>query len=391
MSRGRPATPRVVDALAALASSAVKVEIELGDHAFIATHLDRVYWPAHASRAPITKRNYLRYLIAVSPVMLAHLEDRPLTLFRWPEGLTARRVLEKHWPITLPPFVERVDVFSESKGQTDQYLLCNNLATLLWLANLGTLEFHAWHSRVRGGADVEDARTDFARSARALQDSLLERPDYVLFDIDPFIYRGDEAKGKEPTANPVAFAKAVEVALMLKSLLDSLGLDSLVKTSGKTGLHVIVPIVRTLRFEAVRDVARFVATHLAREHADTITLDWSVKRRTGKVFIDANMNVRGKSIITPYSPRGLPGAPVSMPLEWPDLPKATPSRFRIPDAAAVLARRGDPWKGWLDRKQDLAAALEKRPPHADHARAPTTPRERARRGKGPRKLQAARG
>jgi bifunctional non-homologous end joining protein LigD len=379
MSARRDASTRraPLRALAALASPATSVEIELDGGALVATHLDRVYWPGDDAHAAITKRDYLAYLIAVSPAMLEHLADRPLTLFRWPEGIAGKRVLEKHWKIALPPFVERVDVFSESKGRPDQYLLCNNLATLLWLANLGTLEFHVWHSRVREGSDVTDAGTDFARSAVALQDSLLERPDYVLFDIDPFIYRGDEAKGKEPTAHPAAFAKALEVAHALKPLLDSLGLESLVKTSGKTGLHIIVPIARSLRFDAVRDIARFIAAHLMREHPKLITLDWSVERRTGKVFVDANMNVRGKSMTAPYSPRGLPGAPVSLPLEWRDLPKADPARFRIPDVAAMLKRRGDPWRGWLQRKQELESALR-----GTRADAETVPERLARRTTG---------
>ena len=111
--------------------------------------------------------------------MLPHVRDRPLTLFRWPEGIARRRVLEKHWLMQLPAFVDRVSVFSESKRTADQYILCNNLATLLWLAQMGVLELHAWHSRVRPGRDAPDAGRDFASSAGTLQRSLLERPDYV--------------------------------------------------------------------------------------------------------------------------------------------------------------------------------------------------------------------
>ena len=173
--------------------------LRVGDDSLALTHLDRVYWPAGTSGTDaVTKRDLLRYLVDVAPCMLPHLRDRPLTLFRWPEGLDGKRVLEKHWNITLPSFVERVDVFSDSKGHRDQYILCNNLATLLWLAHMGTLEVHAWHSRVRAGNDAPDATSDFASSAAALEGSVLERPDYVLFDLDPFIYAGHEAKGREP-------------------------------------------------------------------------------------------------------------------------------------------------------------------------------------------------
>ena len=142
--------------------------LRVGDDSLALTHLDRVYWPAGTSgTGAVTKRDLLRYLVKVAPCMLPHLRDRPLTLFRWPEGIDGKRVLEKHWNITLPSFVERVDVFSDSKGHRDQYILCNNLATLLWLAHMGTLEFHAWHSRVRAGNDAPDATSDFASSAAA--------------------------------------------------------------------------------------------------------------------------------------------------------------------------------------------------------------------------------
>jgi bifunctional non-homologous end joining protein LigD len=334
--------------------------LTLEGHEIAVTHLDRVYWPAERepAQSPITKRDFLRYCIGVAPAMLPHLRDRPLTLFRWPEGIGKRRVLEKHWPIKLPAFVERVDVFSESKGHADQYILCNNLATLIWLGHMGTLELHAWHSRVRPGPDAPLASADFASSASALQASLLEFPDYVLFDIDPFIYAGNEPKGREPAFNPPAFEKARHVALWLKDLLDGIGLDSLVKTSGKTGLHVIVPICRTLAFGAVREFARFIGDHLKHRHPQEITVDWSVGKRSGKVFIDGNMNVRAKSISVPYSPRGLAGAPVSMPLPWRELERADPAEFRLPTPLPLLRKNGDAWAGWLDRKQNVEALLK---------------------------------
>jgi bifunctional non-homologous end joining protein LigD len=139
-----------------------------------------------------------------------------------------------------------------------------------------------------------------------------------------------------------------------------MGLRSWVKTSGKTGLHVVVPIRRTLPYDAVREAARFIAEHLLREHPDEITVDWTVEKRRGKVFIDYNMNVRGKSMSVPYSPRGLPGAPVSMPLAWTELARVDPMDFRIPTVAPRLRRRGDPWSGVLAGGQDLQAVLSAR-------------------------------
>ena len=333
--------------------------LRIGDDDVAVSNLDRVYWPATPERdqPAITKRDYLRYLTVHATLLLPHIEGRPLTLFRWPEGVDGRRVLMKHWEIRLPGFVQRVDVFSESKGRPDQYILCDNLATLLWLAHMGTLEFHAWHSRVRTGSDTPVGSTEFARSLAALQASVLEHPDYLLFDIDPFIYTGREARAKQPEFSEAAFERSREVAFWLKALLDAMRLRSFVKTSGKTGLHVVVPIRRALPYATVRDVARTIGDHLMREHRDAITVDWSVDKRTGKVFIDYNMNVRGKSMTVPWSPRGLPGAPVSMPLTWQALRTADPRDHAL---AALLARRQrprDPWAAIADAKQDLRALL----------------------------------
>ena len=321
------------------------------------THLDRIYWPAEQSLAqpPITKRDFLRYLVDVAPVMLPELRDRPLTLFRWPEGLARRRVLEKHWNIALPAFVERIDVFSDAKGHPDQYILCNNLATLLWLGHMGVLEFHAWHSRVSRGADGRDAGTDFAGSDAALEDSVLERPDYMLFDLDPFTDQSHT--GRDPAFSSDAFAKVTEVAFALESVLRGIGLSALVKTSGKTGLHVIVPIKRTLRYAGVREMARYIGERLRLAHPRDITLDWQLTKRAGKVFVDANMNVRGKSMSVAYSPRGLPGAPVSTPLTWRELARVDPRAFRIPTIPARIRKRGDPWSGWLRSAQSVEEAL----------------------------------
>jgi bifunctional non-homologous end joining protein LigD len=343
--------------LADLAAAGDDLSLDVGGQAFTVTHLSRVYWPADPAfgQAAITKRDYLRYLVAVAPFMLPHVRGRPLTLFRWPEGITHRRVLEKHWLMNLPAFVERVDVFSESKGRADQYVLCDNLATLLWLAHMGTLELHMWHSRARVGDDAPDTNEDYATSLDALRASVLERPDYVLFDLDPFIDAPGPAR--EPAFSMCAFAKVADIAFALHALLDEIGLVSLVKTSGKTGLHVIVPIERTLRYDAVREMAAYIAARLLREHPADVTTDWAIERRAGKVFLDTNMNVRGKSITVPYSPRGLSGAPVSMPLAWNALRDARPTDFRIPTVMPILRDEGDAWAGWLSRKQDVMQRL----------------------------------
>jgi bifunctional non-homologous end joining protein LigD len=295
----------------------------------------------------------------VSPFILPHLADRPLTMIRMPEGIQGQRFFQKHWGEKPPEFVDSVTVFSEHKDERHDYLVCNNLPTLLWLAQSGTLEFHVWHSRARLGADAAGKSTDYASSLAALEGSVLNYPDYVVFDIDPYIYSGKEAPGEEPELNTVAFEKGKEVAFRLRELLAGMSLESIVKTSGKTGLHVFVPIRRTLDFDAARRVSELVGRHLMRRHPKDITLEWSVPKRTGKIFMDYNMNVRGKTLNVAYSPRGSFGAPVSMPLGWDELAGAHPLDFRITNVAQRLAQAGDAWRDALTRKQNLERALER--------------------------------
>ena len=335
--------------------------LAVGAHRIRLTHLDRVYWPADPAlqQPALTKRDLLRYFVQVSPYILPHLADRPLTVIRMPEGIAGQRFYQKHWGEERPEFVETLDVFSEHKDERHEVLLCNNLATLLWLAQSGTLELHVWHSRARPGPDAAVTSTDFAASASSLEGSVLNYPDYVVFDLDPYIYSGKEAPGAEPELNTVAFEKGKEVAFQLRELLQSMSLQPIVKTSGKTGLHVFVPIRRTLDFDSARLVSEMVGRHLMRAHAKDITMEWSVRERTGKIFMDYNMNVRGKTLNVAYSPRGVPGAPVSMPLTWEELAAAHPLDFRITNVAGRLAQAGDRWRGALEAKQSLERALNR--------------------------------
>ena len=333
--------------------------LAIGKHLIRLTHLDREYWPADPAlqQRALTKRDLLRYLAQVSPYMLPHLADRPLTMIRMPDGIHKQRFFQKHWEQTRPDFVETITVWSGSKDESHEYLLCNNLPTLLWLAQSGTLEFHIWHSRATLGSDTPIDATDFASSLESLEASILNYPDYVVFDIDPYIYSGKEAKGDEPELNTIAFEKGKEVAFWLREVLRSMGLDAIVKTSGKTGLHVFVPIRRTIDFDAARAVSELVGRHLMRLHPKDITMEWAVVKRTGKIFMDYNMNVRGKTLNVAYSPRGVAGAPISMPLTWDELAKAHPLDFRMENVIDMLTRSGDRWRNALESKQNLEAAL----------------------------------
>jgi bifunctional non-homologous end joining protein LigD len=279
-------------------------------------------------------------------------------MIRMPDGIGGQRFYQKHWTQERPTFVATITVFSEHKDESHEYLLCNNLGTLLWLAQSGTLEFHVWHSRAKLGPDAVSKSGDYASSLASLEASVLNYPDYVVFDIDPYIYSGKEPPGAEPELNTAAFAKGKEVAFRLRELLLSMGLEALVKTSGKTGLHVFVPIRRTVDFDAARAVSEAVGRHLMRQHPLDITLEWSVPKRTGKIFMDYNMNVRGKTLNSAYSPRGAPGAPVSMPLSWEELANAHPLDFTITSIATRLAEHGDRWRDALKRKQGLQRTFE---------------------------------
>ena len=351
--------PRIDDVLAQLERSANAFELAVGSDRIRLTHLDRIYWPAdpQLKQRALTKRDLLRYFAQVSPLILPHLADRPLTMIRMPDGIGGQRFFQKHWEQPRPAFTRTVEVFSESKDERHDYLVCNDLATLLWLAQSGTLEFHVWHSRTRPGPDSLSQSTDFSSSLESLEASVLNYPDYVVFDIDPYIYSGREAQGAEPELNTVAFEKGKEVAFALRDLLAGMKLEAIVKTSGKTGLHVFVPIRRTLDFDAARHVSELVSRHLMRRRPQDITMDWSVHKRSGRIFMDHNMNVRGKTLNAAWSPRGVPGAPVSMPLAWDDLARAHPLDFTLTSVVKTLIEKGDRWADALDHKQDLERAL----------------------------------
>jgi bifunctional non-homologous end joining protein LigD len=345
--------------LAQLQNPAKRMELQVGKARIALTNLDRIYWPAdpRTRRGAVSKRDLIVYLAKVARFMLPHLKDRPLTMIRMPEGIGGERFFQKHWAQTLPEFVESVTVFSEHKDGRHRYLLANNLPTLLWLGQVGTLEFHVWHSRAQTAPEAAGASTDYASSLAALESSILNYPDYLVFDIDPYIYSGKEAKGEEPELNKKGFAVGKRVAFWIRALLKEMSLEAVVKTSGKTGLHVFVPIERTVTFDEARHICETVGRHVMRAHPKDITMEWAIEKRTGKIFIDYNMNVRGKTLNVAYSPRGVPGAPVSMPLTWEELEAAEPMDFSIENVIPRLEKNGDRWHDVLESKQSLTQAF----------------------------------
>jgi bifunctional non-homologous end joining protein LigD len=342
-----------------LDDTSARVDLAVAGTRIRLTNLDRIYWPADpgARQPPTTKRDLIRYLARVSRFMLPHLENRPLTMIRMPEGIYGERFYQKHWDHALPDFVSTVNVFSDHKDEKHRYIVANNLPTLLWLGQNGTLEFHVWHSRAQVAPDSVSQSADYSTSLEALKDSVLNYPDYLVFDIDPYIYSGKEGKGAEPELNARGFAVGRRVAFWLRALLRQMSLDALVKTSGKTGLHVFVPIDRTVTFDAARHICETVGRHLLKAHPREITLEWAIEKRTDKIFIDYNMNVRGKTLNVAYSPRGLPGAPVSMPLTWEELEAAEVMDFTIANVPARLEKTADRWQDALLSKYSLSRVL----------------------------------
>jgi bifunctional non-homologous end joining protein LigD len=318
---------------------------------------DKILWPAGDGQKGYSKRDLLRYFAQVSPYLLPHLVDRPLTLSRYPNGIDGGMFFQKHWEHKLPDFVTIVRLYSEHANEDQEYIACDNLPTLLWLGQLTDLELHPWTSRTNTEPDAHDLPTIFDGSAENIDESVLNYPDYLLFDIDPYIYSGKEKEGAEPEFNKEAFEKGRETAFWVKELLDSLKLASFVKTSGKTGLHIYVPILRHFTYDQVRPAAATLCNFILRAHPKEITTDWAVKKRTGKIFMDYNQNSRGKTLSSIYSPRALPHAPVSMPVSWEELKKITPTDFTLTTVPEILKKHGDPWAKILEAKNDLKGML----------------------------------
>ena len=345
-----------------LDGGAAETSLAVGAHELRVTNLDKVMWPAHAppggEESPaVTKRDLLRYLAQVSPWLLPHMRDRPVTLTRYPDGIDGNSFYQKHYDRP-PAFVETAEVYVDSSRGDETALLCNNLPTLLWLGQLADLELHVSLARVNPEPDGHHLPMVFSGSKEQIERSALGHPDFVLFDLDPYIYAGDEASGEEPQLNRRAFAQTVEVARWLKELLDAASLSSFVKTSGATGLHIYVPVLRHFDYPQVRAVADTFAEFLQRAHPAEITLEWATQQRTGKIFVDVNQNARIKNLATAFSPRPKPGAPVSMTLRWDELDDVYPSDFTVRTALARLAEVGDPWADILAHKHDLRALIE---------------------------------
>ena len=324
------------------------------------TNLDKVFWP----ELRYTKADLIEYYLRVAPFILPHLRDRPVTLRRFPNGVTGESFYQKDVQDP-PPFVQAVRIFSGSGGDTMAAPVCNNLETLIWLAQIADIEMHPWFSRITPLARREragTAGTTFGASEADLRESVLNRPDFVVFDIDPYLFPDDklpQRKGeKDPDYSRRGFDAARDAAHLVRGVLNQLKLKSFLKTSGKTGLHVFVPLVRRYTFEQTHEFAKTVTQYLEGRHPKRLTTAWAAEKRVGKVFLDYNQNRLGATLASAYSVRPTPEATVSLPLAWKDLDQdLDPLSFTLRTVSVYLKRRKDPWADILAVPQRLETHL----------------------------------
>ena len=322
------------------------------------SNLDKVFWDKTINHPQLTKKDLIEYYDKISRFILPYLKDRPLSLSRYPDGIKGKSFYHKNWnQNNKPPFVQTVEVYSESReDKIINYIISNNKETILWLANLGCIEMHPWYSRINNFDSCKE-RDDILDKEKCG----LNFPDFIVFDLDPYIYSGQEKnKGQnEPEYNIKAFKATIDVAFDLKELFDDLKIESYIKTSGKTGLHIFVPIANLYTYEQTRSFAEVIGKILIKRHPSKITMEWDTTKRTGKVFFDHNQNARGKTIASIFSPRPTNSASVSFPIKWDDLLQVVPTDFTIFNVPDILNKKiKNPWNNILEKKQNLNKILE---------------------------------
>ncbi len=283
------------------------------------TNVKKVFWPAEG----YTKGDLIAYYERIAPLMLPYLRDRPLVLTRYPDGITGKSFYQKDAPDFAPAWVRTERIYSRDTERDIAYLVVDDVEMLRYVANSAALPIHVWASRVPS----------------------LERPDWLVLDLDP--------KG-------APFTDVVRVALALRGILERLELPSYVKTSGATGLHILLPLGARYTYEQCRTFARLLAVMGVEALPEISTVARPLRARGGKVYIDFGQNGHGQTIVAPYSLRPLPGAPASCPLEWREVtPRLDPARFTLETLPARFDTMADPLAPVLGDGIDMAAALER--------------------------------
>ncbi len=305
---------------AAAARSRLEPELRRGGRALKFSNLDKQFWPEEG----ISKGDLLAYYRDIAPVLVPHLRGRPFTMKRYPDGWRGKHFFQKQAPAHMPAWIRRVAIPAstrEGEQRVIEYAILDDDLALLWAVSMGCIDLHA-------GA----ARAD-----------KLERPDWVVFDLDP--------------AEGTGFEAVVEVALLVRELLTAVGLQGVPKTSGSRGIHVLVPIARRHTHREARAFAEIVAGALARAHPALVTTEWARAKRHG-VLIDVNQNGQGRTTAMGYSVRPRAGAPVSTPLRWEEVrPELEPAAFTMGAVLERVAAHGDLLAPALSGRQSLTAAL----------------------------------
>jgi len=290
----------------------------------VLSNLDKVFWPDEG----YTKGDLIAFYRTVAPWMLPYLEDRPLVMTRYPDGIGGKSFFQKDAPVFAPDWIRTEVVYSDDAEREIRYFVADDADALAYVANLGTIPLHVWASRI----------------------ATLEQPDWAIIDLDP----------KE-----APFTDVVTVAQAARDLCEAIGLPCYVKTSGSSGLHVLLPLGRRCSHDQARQIAELLARVLTRQLPEIATIKRLPTQREGKVYLDYLQNGRGKLLVAPFSVRPLPGAPVSTPLEWDEVtPDLDIRRFTIRTVPERLAtRERDPLRPVLEVQPDLGDALGKLQEH----------------------------
>jgi bifunctional non-homologous end joining protein LigD len=298
-------------------------ELRIDQRTVRVTHADRVLFPADG----VTKGDLVSYYVEIGPVIIPHLRDRPFTLKRYPHGIRGQAYFHKQAPKGKPSWIptRQFRTWPRDGGpRLVDFTLVNEPAALAWMVQMNCIDMNAWYSRI----------------------DKPERPDYVVFDLDP-----PESRN--------GFEQAIRVAHLVREALERLELRSYVKTSGADGIHVLVPITRRSSYAETYELAERVARGLEAENPGLVTTEWLKRKRRG-VLVDHRQNGHGKTIASAYSVRPKPGAPVSTPLRWEELgEKVRPRDFGRREVLERVERHGDLFEPVLRGGQSLSAALKR--------------------------------
>jgi len=290
--------------------------INISGHQLSLTHLDKVFWP----ESGLTKGDLIAYYHEISVYIIPHLQGRPESLNRFPDGITGQSFYQKNKE-DAPKWM---DTFLDTASEKEvRYVICNDVAGLLYLVNLGCIDLNAWNSRAKSP----------------------DTPDFIVFDLDPV---------------DIDFKYVRETALAIHTLLASLGIKSYPKTSGKRGLHIYVPLLPKYTYDQARDFAHLISLRTHQDLPSTTSLERQPKDRQGKVYLDYLQNRRGATMAAPYSVRPTSSASVATPITWEELRGgAKPEDFTIHNVPARLQKLGDIFAPALEAGIDLDAAIEK--------------------------------